>query len=299
MKPTSLRPEGVLCIGELLWDVFPNGRHLGGAPPNVAVHLRSLGIPSAVASRVGEDEAGVALRAQLAELGMTTDLIQTDPRHPTGLVTVDLSDPQSPRYTIEQPAAWDFIDRTPELAAAAAGSQAIVFGSLAQRNPISRSTIRSVLPDGALRIFDVNLRPPFDDRRIVEDSLRRSDLVKLNDLELAVMREWFGLPTDDREACKALCNNYGCGSICVTRAANGAALLHRGEWYEHAGCRVQAVDTVGAGDAFLAALIRGLLMGAEPQEALTVANGVGAYVATQPGATPPLDSEEISALIRS
>jgi Sugar kinases, ribokinase family len=120
MKAMSLRTEGVLCIGELLWDVFPNGRHLGGAPPNVAVHLRSLGIASAVASRVGDDEAGAALRVRLAELGVPVHLIQSDRSPPTGVVTVDLSDHQAPRYTIEQPAAWDFIERTPELAAAAA-----------------------------------------------------------------------------------------------------------------------------------------------------------------------------------
>jgi fructokinase len=294
--PEQPTPLSAICAGELLWDVYPTTRHLGGAPPNVAVHLRALGVPSRVASRVGTDEAGAALRARLEQLGVPADLVQTDRDHPTGVVTVDLSDPRDPRYTIEQPAAWDFIELSEELEDSASRAAAIVFGSLAQRSQVSRASILALLSPGPLRVFDVNLRPPFDDRAIVESSLRRSDLVKLNDLELGVMLSWFDLPQGDRAGCEALCDRFGCSSVCVTRGPNGAALLHGGAWWEHPGYDVEVVDTVGSGDAFLAALLSRLMAGVPPDRALRSANAVGAYVATQPGATPPLDAAIIGLL---
>ena len=292
----------ILCIGEVLWDVFPTGEFLGGAPMNVAYHLHALGQPALIASRIGRDELGERTLERMSQLGLSPTLVQQDPSLPTGRVLVDLTEPSAPRYDIHHPAAWDAIEFSPDLQSVARQARAIVFGSLAQRDDESRKTIRDALdtaPATALRVFDINLRPPYDKPGVVADGLQFTDLLKLNDVELDVLRGWFQLPAGDKQAVEALAKRFECPSICVTRGDKGATLLHEGEHYQSAGYRVKLADPVGAGDAFLAALLNGLLQSHEPAASLDEACALGAFVASQPSATPRHDRERIEAIRRS
>jgi fructokinase len=288
----------VVCIGEVLWDVFPTSRRLGGAPFNVAYHLAAFGTASAMVSRVGRDADGDAIRRTVREHGLDDTLIQADPTLPTGKVTVTLDSRGVPRYVIHAPAAWDALEATSQAGLAAQAAAAVVYGSLAQRREPSRSAIRSMLRTRALKVFDVNLRPPHDDRCAVEHLLHRSDLVKLNDHELERLGAWFELGSEPRAACASLAARFGLQAVCVTRGEHGAALWDRGQWYEHPGYRVTVADTVGSGDAFLAALLARRLEGAPSDEALALANAAGAYVAAQPGATPPISLDAVRKIMQ-
>jgi fructokinase len=292
-------PAGpVLCIGEVLWDVFADRRLLGGAPFNVACHLCALGQEAAMLSRVGDDALGHEILAQAKARGLAA-LIQVDCHAPTGQVTVTLGDDGSPTYVIHAPAAWDAIEPTPAAVEAAAHASAIVFGSLAHRADRSRTTIGTLLESPALKVFDVNLRPPHDNRAVVEDLLRRSDIVKLNDDEIRRLAAWFGLPDSVPAACAEIAGRFGPRAVCVTLGARGAALWSSGRWTEQPGHAVEVCDTVGAGDAFLAAFLALLMRGADAAEALAWANAAGAFVAAQPGAVPPLDLEALRTLVET
>ena len=276
----------VLCVGEVLWDALPSGLFLGGAPFNVACHLRAAGTPVAMVSRVGDDQLGREALRRADRHGVRTDLIQTDAERPTGFVRVDVDTAGTPTYEILAPAAWDAIDLTDTLLARAADARAIVFGTLAQRNERSRRAIRELWSSRALMVYDVNLRPPFDDREIVRTSLERADVVKLSESELASIAEWLGLRGTPREMMASLARTFTCSVVCITRGSRGAALWHDGAWSEHPGFTVKVRDTVGAGDAFLAALLAGLLAGTSDAGLLEHANRAGAHVATQLGAVP-------------
>ena len=276
----------VLCIGEVLWDSLPEGLFLGGAPFNVACHLRATGIPVAMVSRIGSDRLGDEVLRRAARYGVTTDLVQVDPELATGFVRVDIDPAGNPSYEILAPAAWDAIATSDALLRRAANARAIVFGTLAQRNATSRETIRRLWATDALIVFDVNLRAPFEDREIVRESLHRANVVKLSAEELERVAEWFALGSDFESRIRGLATAFSCDVVCVTRGSEGAALLHEGVWTEHPGYQVEVKDTVGAGDAFLAVLLAGLLSGATDSALLQHANLIGAYVTTQYGAVP-------------
>lgn len=296
---SRVQPE-VVCIGEVLWDVFPDDRRLGGAPFNVACHLSALGVHAAMISRIGDDAAGRDILQQVRERGLVEELVQVDPHLPTGEVLVTLTGSGSPRYVICEPAAWDAIRATTQAHEATRSATAVVYGSLAQRREPARSAIRRLLETSAVKVFDVNLRPPHDDRVIVEHLLHRSDMVKLNDEEMERLAAWYGLDgADSRQQCERTASRFGLQTVCLTRGAAGAALWHRGSWSEVAGHSVSVADTVGAGDAFLAGLLFRMLRGVDPDRALAFANALGAYVASQPGAIPTLDMTRIHAMIES
>ena len=292
-------PAEVLCVGEILWDSLPPGLFLGGAPFNVAGHLHALGVPVTMVSRVGADRLGREARQRIAAAGIATQLVQVDAKLPTGFVEVTLDPAGIPSYDIVEPAAWDCIELTDETLTEARAASAIVFGSLAQRSPASRATIERLCELDAVKVFDVNLRPPCCDAAVVRRSLERADVVKLNDQELAELSAWFGLPVNLRDGIEALADAFGCRTICVTRGSAGAVLLHEGRWCEHPGYRVEVRDTVGAGDAFLAALLKGILAGASDDALLQEANLLAACVATQSGAIPAYDAELIARIGRS
>ncbi|MBM3495164.1 MAG: hypothetical protein FJX72_12715 [Armatimonadetes bacterium] len=191
------------------------------------------------------------------------------------------------------------LEHTPEAISAAQGASAIVFGSLAQRREPSRSTIRSLLQGEALRVFDVNLRPPHDDREVVGTSLDLSDIVKLNDDEMDRLVEWLGLPLTLPNACAELARRFSLQAVCVTRGERGAMLWADGSWFEHPGYAVTVADTVGSGDAFLAALLAHMQRGTPHAEALARANAAGAFVASKPGAVPNMDMTAIRNLASS
>jgi fructokinase len=276
----------ILCVGEVLWDALPAGLFLGGAPFNVACHLRAAGMPVTMVSRVGTDLLGDEVLRRAARYGVGTDLIQVDPALATGFVRVTIDDSGTAEYEIVEPAAWDAIAPSDLLLQRAAEARAIVFGSLAQRHAVTRGTMERLWDTEALKVFDVNLRPPYEDREIVRRSLGRADVVKLNHHEMQRLAAWFDLPAEPREAAAALAEAFACRVVCVTRGSDGAALWREGTWTEHPGFEVEVQDTVGAGDAFLAVLLTGLLAGTESRALLQHANLIGAYVATQFGAVP-------------
>ena len=280
----------VIGLGEVLWDRFPDGDRLGGAPANVAFHAAQLGARGVPVSRVGQDADGDRILAELKEKGLSVEAIQRDPARPTGTVQVTLDQGQ-PSYTIKEGAAWDALESTPQLQELAARADAVCFGTLAQRSPLSRHTLHDFVTrtaPSALRLFDINLRQAFYDRDSVEFGLSHATVLKLNGDELRIVAELFGHPFSTDAVCGWLFENFPLQWIALTHGAEGCELRSRIETFRSAAPRVTCVDAVGAGDAFSAALIVSFLEGRSPQEAADRANRIGAYVASQPGAMPSL-----------
>jgi fructokinase len=282
----------ILAVGEVLWDLLPDGKvkQLGGAPANFTYHCHSLGADASLVTRVGDDDLGREVLERFRLLGLPTGSVQVDPELPTGTAAVaPASGGQS--FTIREDVAWDRIEADEAALALAAGADAICFGSLAQRSEPARRAIRSLVSaarPGALRLFDVNLRPPFVDRDVIGDSLTMADALKLNDQELPDLAGMFGLPSGVREAIAELSSRFGLSVVALTRGAGGALLLADGVWSDHPGRTVVVSDTIGAGDAFTAALVVGLLAGRPLDEINRHANEVAAFVCTRPGGTPDL-----------
>lgn len=281
----------VVAAGELLWDLLPGGRQLGGAPGNVVLHARSLGAEVALVSRVGRDPLGDEALARMSESGLPTATLQRDPEAPTGTSAVAIDGDGQPHFTLAADVAWDRIALDPTAREAAQRADAIYFGTLAQRAPGSRDAIRGLLAacrPGALRILDLNLRDPFWTDENLRSSLGSADVLKVNEQELDRLSRLLGLSGNVRERVEQLARRFRLQVVAVTRGADGSLLYSRGEWNEQPGVKVAVRDSVGAGDAFTAALTLGLLRG-EPLDRLhRRANEVGAYVCTQPGATPRL-----------
>ena len=231
---------------------------------NVALRLASLGGAVRLATRVGCDEAGDKLLAYLRQAGLDTRDVQRDPRHPTGRVLVDLTNPHEARYTIEQPAAWDFI-ATDEALQEPGGGLAIVFGSLAARSVTSRQTLLGLLDAAPLRVFDVNLRPPHVERSVIESLLQRANWAKLNGDELHVIAGWHGWTGHFDALLHRLAAHYRLDCVCVTLGADGAVMLRDGQLHRQAGFDVPVVDTIGCGDSFLASWLLDLDAGQRPR----------------------------------
>jgi fructokinase len=284
-------PYRILAVGEVLWDLLPSGKQLGGAPANFTFHCRSLGGDARLVTRIGGDALGREVLDRLRSLGLPTDTVQVDPTAPTGTVDVTLAADGQPLYTIRTGVAWDRIGADALATACASTADAVCFGSLAQRDEPSRGSIRSLVQaarPGALRMFDVNLRPPFVDPGVIEDSLGLADALKLNDLELPALATLFGLPAEPRAMMTALARRFDLSLVALTRGSAGSLLLADGAWSDHPGVRVEVSDTIGAGDAFTAALVVGRLAGLPLDAINRHANAVAAFVCTQPGGTPEL-----------
>ncbi len=279
-------------LGEILWDLLPAGRQLGGAPANFAYCLHLLGNRAVVASRVGSDDLGREARDSLLRSGITDQFLQTDPEHSTGTVHVQLDSTGQPKFEIADNSAWDFLNWTDLWQSLAQSANAVCFGALAQRSPEARNTILSFLdatrPD-TLRVFDVNLRQNFYSADVIHESVKRANVVKLNHEEVPRVGELLGIDGNDAIAfCREMLQKFDLQVVCVTRGANGSLLLDRQFAHEHPGFRVQIKDTVGAGDAFTAALAHGLLRGMKLAEINDLANRMGAWVASCSGAMPPV-----------
>lgn len=287
----------IFCIGEILWDILPTGKFIGGAPFNVAFHLMQHNFQSGVISRVGNDEDGAEIKRKLKSAGL--DTIQTDQKLPTGRVEVSINNRGEAEYEILTPAAWDFIDIHPSLQEDIGKSTAIIFGSLAQRGLVSYHTIQRILKSDALKIFDINLRFPHVDPKKIEESLFRADIVKLNEIELGYLSELYNLSPEIAEALNSLAKKFTCPMICLTLGENGSILLDSGQIYKHPGFSVDVADTVGSGDAFLAAFVAGYLGGLKGDALLQKSNAAGAFVATQNGATPQMDLVKINAIMKN
>jgi fructokinase len=269
-----------LCFGEVLWDCLPNARLPGGAPLNVAYHLHKLGIEAIIVSAVGKDPLGDELLAHIARCGLGTNFVNRHPALPTGTVPVSLDELGHASYTIQENVAWDDIGTRENLPSAGA----IVFGSLAARSAANREALKALLaqPD-TLRVMDVNLRPPFDDPARVLELAAHADWLKVNLSELAQLTGGSSNPSD---AVAALTTRTGVRHICVTGGEAGAWLFADGTQHFSPGLHVNVVDTVGAGDAFTAALVAGLLYGEEPAMLLGRACRLGALVSSLIGGQP-------------
>jgi fructokinase len=294
----NITNKEILCIGEVLWDRLPSGAKPGGAPMNVALHLNAIGLNAAIASSVGNDDAGRKLIDFLQNSGVDTSLVQTDKTLPTSKVLVHLDENNNAKYEICEPVAWDNIQLSDELAKKAQRSGLIIYGSLAARKQTTRETLLKLLDNDAVKLIDVNLRHPYDKQEVLELLLAKSDIVKLNDEELRVFANWNGIEGQtEEEMIKWFVQHYKVEMLCVTRGDKGAAMFYENKFYEHPGFKVIAVDTVGAGDAFLAGLVAAYLQKKSPAEAITFACATGAFVASKAGATPAYDMNEIQAII--
>lgn len=284
----------VTSFGEVLWDDFPDGKVLGGAPLNVMVRLSSLGADTSIISRRGDDEDGTELVRQIQEKNVATDLIQVDTEHATGLVKVQLDDKGCASYDIVYPCAWDKISVEEMAIVRVAESNAFVFGSLSTRDAASRISLQTLLQVARLKIFDVNLRKPHYDPKRILSLMKQSDVIKLNDDELYELTEVYGEKSNDLEHnIQFLAQLTKVKHICVTLGSHGAVYYRDGEFFANHGYRIDVVDTVGAGDSFLAGFIFKFLSGAEPAEMLSFACALGAMVASRAGATSPIALEEI------
>lgn len=289
----------IVCFGEVLWDMLPAGPQPGGAPMNAAIHLKRQGLDPILVSSVGNDTEGAALKDFLTAEQLNLKFLQETDVLPTSKVIVSLDADKNARYEIVEPVAWDNIQYSDELERLAGDAGLILFGTLASRNATTRDTLLRMLEQTpAVKLLDVNLRPPYDDRELVEAFLHRADFVKLNDDELHRVAGWNGKSGTDEMLMRWLSDHYNCADVCVTRGARGAFLLKDSRISGHKGFPVVAADTVGAGDAFLAALIASLAKGGTPESALTHASATGAFVASKEGAVPLYTPGEINEVFK-
>ncbi|RRA48062.1 PfkB family carbohydrate kinase [Acidipila sp. EB88] len=315
----AMRDLAVVGLGELLWDELPGGRRLGGAPANFAVLASRLGVHGILASRLGQDEPGDAAREQLGSMPVDSRFLQTDAALPTGTVSVRLQDGQ-PAYTIHAPVAWDALEFTPAWAELAARADAVCWGTLAQRDARSEETIHNFLAAtgrACLRAFDVNLREPFFAPEAVLRSIRKATLLKLNDAEMPELLRLVGLETatpyrrdeaditkydEERtgalagDARRLLAAHPALELVAITLGGDGSLLVTRDHVERHPGVHCKVVDTVGAGDAFTAALVVHRLSGASLAVQSEAANRWGSWVASQSGAMPALEEATRTAM---
>jgi fructokinase len=283
----------VVGLGELLWDIFPQGKQLGGAPANFAYMTALLGDNGIVASRVGEDRLGDEAIWQLKSSGLDIAQIQRDAKHATGTVLLQLDAKGQAEYRFAEDVAWDHLDWSPAWKKLAGTADAVCFGSLAQRADVSRRTIQTFLKalrPGTKCVFDVNLRQKFFSKEILRESAQHTSILKLNHEELPIFRELVGVREgSDINTARRLVQEFGIRLVCITRGARGSLLVTATEENEHPGFAVKVADTVGAGDAFTAALIHHALRNAPLAAMNEAANRMGAWVASQDGAMPLAD----------
>jgi fructokinase len=290
----KLKNDKILCFGEMLWDRLPGGSKPGGAPMNVAFHLKRFGLHPWLATRVGDDDAGRQLIAYLKKNGLKTGLVQRGKTLPTSEVLVHVDSRGNPSYEICEPVAWDNIAWTQKLEERSKKAGVIIYGTLAARSEITRNSLLNLLNTSAYRILDVNLRPPYDRQDIVEHLLSKCDFLKMSINELNVISRWLKLTWFDLEKqVRKIADHYGLSGICITRGENGAVLLTGEKYTEHPGFKADVIDTVGSGDAFLAALIYSFLNNRTAEEALALACAAGSFVASKEGATPGYEISEI------
>ncbi|MBO0358448.1 carbohydrate kinase [Hymenobacter sp. BT186] len=287
----------IACFGEILWDVLPTGKQPGGAPFNVAVHLHQLGQSVDLISRVGDDDLGSELLDFVASKGLRTDYVQLGKTHLTGVVKANVDDANEVTYKIVQPVAWDYIQYETELETLVEQAEVFVFGSLAARQAGTRETLYRLLEHARFKVFDVNMRPPHYHKEVVKYLLEKANLVKMNHHELAEIMAWFGEETDRPTAMRWLANRFDLQAVCVTCGADGALLWANGQLYRSPGVSVEVKDTIGSGDSFLAALLKGWLAGQEPGDMLRFACATGALVATHQGATPAFTETDVQELL--
>ncbi|MBP6022000.1 carbohydrate kinase family protein [Ferruginibacter sp.] len=286
----------VVCFGEVLWDILPTGAVPGGAPMNVAYHLQKLNKNPALITRIGIDKRGQDLMNIFSQQGVCTDFFQVDNEYETGKVYANPNEQNEVVYDIVKPVAWDFIEWDDAFTGLLKDADFFVFGSLAARNKISNDTLFNLLEVAKNKVLDINLRAPHYNRKIVEQLLQKADFVKMNLAELELITGWFSNHTSIEDRMKSIRDKFSIANMVVTMGGDGAMLFMKGKVIKHKGFKVDVVDTVGSGDAFLSGLLSKLLNNACGEEALEFASGLGAFIASQRGACPEYDMEEIKTI---
>ena len=288
----------IVGIGEALWDVLPEGKKIGGAPANFAYHVSQFGLESCAVSAVGDDELGKEIRSNFEEKKLQT-LIETVP-YPTGTVQVEIDKLGVPQYDIKENVAWDNIPFTPQIEELAHRTKAICFGSLAHRNEVSRNTIEQFIEampktEDTLIVFDVNLRQSFYSREVLDRSMKRCNVLKINDEELITISRMLGYQgTDLQSKCWILLGRYHLKMLILTCGVNGSYVFTPGSMSFIATPKVKVADTVGAGDSFTGAFVASILKGLSVADAHQKAVNVSAFVCTQRGAMPTLPADYIA-----
>ncbi len=288
MKPV------LVGIGELLWDILPSGRMAGGAPANVAYYANCLGAKGVIVSAVGADALGNELIDHIEAISLLPKYITVDKKHPTGTTSVSLNGQGKARYKIHPDAAWDFISQSAELEALSHKAHAVCFGTLAQRGRTSRQTIQWFInrtPDTALKVLDINLRSPYYSPEILKRSFQMANVVKLNEEELKIVAQILHLSGKETTLLKVLSAGYNLHLVALTKGEHGSILYSHGDVSQHPGIHANVVDTVGAGDSFVAATILGMLNGLDLDSINEYGNRVAGYVCSKMGATPPIPDE--------
>lgn len=281
----------VVGIGEVLWDLLPDGPQLGGAPANFAYHARALGANAAVVSRVGNDQLGRQIFERFTQIGLPLKTLQVDSDAPTGTAGVTINQSGNPHFDLQTNVAWDRLASTAELLDAAQQAHAICFGTLAQRSAVSRETIQRFLataPTEVIRIFDVNLREGFYSRDVIDRSLGLANALKLNNEELMILADMFSITGTLRDQIRWLAERYCLRFVALTSGESGSLLYNEGRWSERCCKATLVADTVGAGDSFTAALVMGLLAKMTLSDTHAFASDVAGFVCSQSGATPTL-----------
>jgi len=280
----------VAGIGELLWDILPSGKHLGGAPCNFTFHAMQTDCAGFIVSATGNDELGDELTKVITELGLSTRYLQKN-EHPTSTVSVELDKNGQPEFHIHENVAWDHIKWNKNMESLAGDLDAVCFGTLAQRNPESEFSIKSFIaatkPE-CLKIFDVNLRQNYYSKEAIINSLNFSDILKLNEDELPVLSDYFGFSGSAEKQVDQILRYFGLKFVVYTLGSKGSIVMSETEVSFTEAPKIKIADTVGAGDAFTAVFMAGLLKGIPLKETHEKATRAAAYVCTQKGATPKL-----------
>lgn len=292
--------SSITCFGEVLWDVFPTHKNIGGAPLNVAIRLASFGNNVNVISRVGDDADGSSLVDYMNEHDVNTFAVQISPNLKTSCVLVTLDEMGSATYTIEKPCAWDEIQISDILKSITISSDVFIYGSLSIRSNTSKSTLLALLNEARFKVFDVNLRKPHYKMDDLIELMTRADLIKFNDEEIIEIGEYFNFESNDmKELIEFISKKTNTEQICVTLGSKGALFYDEGKYLSNNGYSVKVKDTVGAGDSFLATLVDGILNHFDNQYTLNRACAVGAIVASKEGATPKVSQLEIEQMLKS
>ena len=295
----SNNTHNVVCFGEILWDILPTGTVPGGAPMNVAYHLKKLGSNPALITRIGNDVWGENLLQLMKKNDIDSQFFQLDPLLETGKVNATIGENNEVTYDIVKPVAWDNIQWDDRLASLVSNAACFVFGSLAARSDISRNTLLKLLEAATFRVLDINLRAPHYNRKAIVELLQNIQLLKLNQAELELITGWFTNFKSDEDRIKILQDRFKIPHIVVTKGGDGALFNTHGAMFSHPGYTITVADTVGSGDSFLAALLTKLLAEEAPDKALTFASGLGALIASYNGACPNYSVEEINTLINN
>jgi len=286
----------IVCFGEILWDIFPDGEKAGGAPFNAAYHIKKMGIEVKMLSRIGNDELGKKLTDRMKGWGITTSYIQEDLEHPTSTVLAKIDEHHEASYEIINHVAWDYIEFLPEHEKLVSEAEAFIFGSLSARNEKTRETLLKLLKSAKLKVFDVNFRPPFIDVDLIRQLLHHADIVKMNKSEMRQIMEFLGKEYKSEEETAAFIQkHFDIREIILTKGSKGARYFTGDTHYDFAAVPIEIADTVGSGDAFLSGFISKRILGGSPEEMMNNAVSLGAWITSKYGACPGYDLQEFEA----